>query len=94
MVVLIAKEESTQNLSFVVRGRDGAKAHDGISGWQVVPGDRRSGGWFHGEVAQGRGGTELVTACKRGRQEGREEKGNGEVGGGQSCTNTAVDGRK
>ena len=44
----------------------------------MVPGDRQSGGWFHGKVEQGRGGKEPVTACKRGRQdEGREGEGTG-----------------
>ena len=45
--------------------------------WPTVPkrvgsgtsGSRRSGGMFHDEVAQGRGGEQLVTPPNRGRQE-------------------------
>ena len=49
----------------------------------MIPGDRQSDGWFHGEVAQGRGGKEPVTARKRGRQEeGKRARRRKECGGG------------
>ena len=37
-------------------------------GWEVVSGSRRSGGMFHDEVAQGRGGEHLATPHNRRRQ--------------------------
>ena len=59
-------------------------AHGGYIGCQVVPRDRQGGEWFHGEVAQGGGGKELVTAFKRGRQGGGEGQGQGGGGRGRA----------
>ena len=38
-------------------------------GWEEVSGSRRSGGMFHDEVVQGRGGEQLATPRNRARQE-------------------------
>ena len=41
----------------------------------MVSGSRRSGGLFHGEVAQGRGGEKLATHAAEGAKSEDEEKG-------------------
>ena len=56
----------------------------------MIPGDRQSDGWFHGEVAQGRGGKELVTTCKRRHHEGREEEGRGGRAGADVLTTLSM----
>ena len=44
------------------------------AGWQMVAGHPQSGGWFHGGVAQGRGGNELVRASpKEGKLSGKKK---------------------
>ena len=48
--------------------RNGAMAQGGLNGWEVVSGSGRSGGMFHDEVAQGRGGEKLATPRNRGRR--------------------------
>ena len=67
--VFRATEGSTEKRLLGVWGRNGAMAHGGKEGWEVVSGSRRSGGMFYDEVAQGRGGEQLATPHNTGRQE-------------------------
>ena len=66
-------------------------AHGDQKGWEVVPGDCQSCRRLHGEVAQDRGGKELITAgkndgaTKKGERRTREEAG-GEGDGGSRTT--------
>ena len=55
----------------------------------AAPGDRRRGGPFYDEMAQGRGGEELAMPHSRGRQE-QQPRETGRAGGGSSRTDTQL----
>ena len=56
-------------------------AYGGEEGLEVVSRSRRSGGMFHDEVAQGRGGERLATPRNRGRLGVMTRKLGGRKGG-------------